>query len=148
LTTRGTKILYQRPALLEVLTTMMMVDVKHCGAKGVDPAAELTATWPQAVQPDPEAVARTLSLLDSAGAISTFMKVKMRSRAGMTPRSRRRCCASARTQPSTVPAGDPFNTGIDPNVEDPEAAPAPESEVQAGADEGLDAQDEPGLQAA
>jgi hypothetical protein len=46
---------------------MMMVDVVHCKAKGVDPAAELTASWPQAVQPDPEAVGRTLSLLDSAG---------------------------------------------------------------------------------
>ncbi|MFJ9101306.1 hypothetical protein ACIRJM_22895 [Streptomyces sp. NPDC102405] len=148
LATRGTKILYQRPALLEVLTTMMMVDVKHCGAKGVDPAAELTATWPQAVQPDPEAVARTLSLLDSAGAISTFMKVKMREPGWDDAEIKAEVLRIRGDTPSTVPAGDPFNAHVDPNVEDPEAAPAPESRVQAGADEGLDAQDEPGLQAA
>ncbi|MGV9278066.1 hypothetical protein [Streptomyces griseosporeus] len=76
LTTRGLKILYQRPALLDALTTMLLVDVTHCGAKGIDPMAELTASWPQAVQPDPEATARALSLLESAGAISTWMKVK------------------------------------------------------------------------
>lgn len=113
LTTRGLKILYQRPELLELLTTMLWVDVTHCGAKGVDPAAELTASWPQAVQPDPEATARTLSLLETAGAISTWMKVKM-----LHPewdddevveevaRIRQDKQAS-----NPIPAGDPFGTG-------------------------------------
>lgn len=145
LTTRGTKILYQRPALLEVLTTMMMVDVQHCGAKDVDPAAELTASWPQAVQPDPEAVARTLSLLDAAGAISTFMKVKMRS----PELDDNEVMAEVRRirddQQSAAPARDPFNTGADPNADqDPE-----EGDVHgAGAGEGQDAADAPGLKAA
>ncbi|MFE9850331.1 hypothetical protein ACFYPN_16175 [Streptomyces sp. NPDC005576] len=110
LTTRGLKILYQRPALLELLTTMMWVDVVHCGAKGVDPAAELTASWPQAVQPDQEATARALSLLESAGAISTFMKVKMREPswddAEVLAEVQR-----IREDQAAVPAGDPFNAG-------------------------------------
>lgn len=130
LTTRGLKILYQRPALLEVLTTMMWVDVKHCGAKGVDPAAELTASWPQAVQPDPEATARTLSLLESAGAISTFMKVKMREPAWddaeVLAEVRR-----IRDDKTQTPAGDPFNTGGgEPNEEQPD------DDVEPGFDEG------------
>lgn len=141
LATRGTKILYQRPALLDHLTTMMMVDVTHCGAKGVDPAAELTASWPQAVQPDPEATARTLQLLDSAGAISDFMKVKWRS----PDLDDEEVAAEVRRirddqRADNIPAGDPFNTdgGIDPNVDQEEGAEGPE----AGADEGLDETDE------
>lgn len=131
LTTRGLKILYQRPALLEHLTTLMWVDVKHCGAKGVDPAAELTASWPQGVQPDPEATARTLSLLDSAGAISTFMKVKMREPswddAEVLAEVRR--IRDDKTQ--EIPAGDPFNTGGGgPNEEQPD------DDVEPGFDEG------------
>ncbi|MFJ3141712.1 hypothetical protein ACIPJM_04575 [Streptomyces halstedii] len=130
LTTRGLKILYQRPALLEVLTTMMWVDVMHCGAKSIDPSVELTASWPQAVQPDPEATARTLSLLESAGAISTFMKVKMRSPelddAEVLAEVRR-----IRDDKSHTPAGDPFSTGGGaPNEEEPVG------EVEPGFDEG------------
>lgn len=146
LTTRGTKILYQRPALLELLTTMMMVDVKHCGAKDVDPAAELTASWPQAVQPDPEAVARTLSLLDAAGAISTFMKVKMRSPELDDAEVMAEVERIRDDKRSAMPVGDPFSTGLDPNVEqDPAEGDGPE----AGADESQDEEpDAPGLKAA
>jgi len=113
LTTRGLKILYQRPALLEVLTTMLQVDVVHCGAKGIDPGAELTASWPQAVQPDPEATARSLSLLESAGAISTWMKVKQlhpewddEDVAEEVARIR-----DDKQAANPIPAGDPFGTG-------------------------------------
>ncbi|MFM9616847.1 hypothetical protein ACKI14_02655 [Streptomyces turgidiscabies] len=147
LTTRGTKLLYQRPTLLEVLTTMMMVDVKHCGAKDVDPAAELTASWPQAVQPDPEAVARTLSLLDAAGAISTFMKVKWRSPelddADVMAEVRR----IRDDKESMSPAGDPFGARPDPNAEqDPQEGIDPEAGVDEGQDVGQDGK--PGLKAA
>ncbi|WP_237502607.1 hypothetical protein [Streptomyces sp. SID8374] len=130
LTTRGLKVLYQRPALLEHLTTLMWVDVTHCGAKGVDPAAELTASWPQAVQPDPEATARSLSLLEAAGAISTFMKVKMREPSWddteVLAEVRR-----IRDDKTAVPAGDPFSTGGEaPNKEQPDDG------VEPGYDEG------------
>ncbi|MFE7485475.1 hypothetical protein [Streptomyces sp. NPDC057552] len=129
LTTRGLKILYQRPALLEHVTTLMWVDVKHCGAKGVDPSVELTASWPQAVQPDPEATARTLSLLESAGAISTFMKVKMREPAWddaeVLEEVRR-----IRDDKSSVPAGDPFGARGEPDEE------RPDDDVEPGFDEG------------
>jgi hypothetical protein len=152
LTTRGTKILYQRPALLDHLTTMMMVDVRHCGAKGVDPAAELTASWPQAVQPDPEATARTLSLLDTAGAISDFMKVKWRSPElddAEVEAEVRRIRADKRAD--LVPAGDPFNTGggIDPNADLTADGTGDGSETAAGADEPQeDPGDEPALKVA
>jgi hypothetical protein len=137
LTTRGTKILYQRPALLDHLTTMMLVDVKHCGAKGVDPAAELTATWSPAVQPDPEATARTLSLLDAAGAISTFMKVRMREPSWDDNEVKAEVQRIREDKQSAVPAGDPYNTGgrlPDESNDETDADDAPE----AGSDEGQD----------
>lgn len=147
LTTRGTKLLYQRPALVEHLTTMMMIDVQHCDAKGVDPAAELTASWPQAVQPDPEAVARTLSLLDTAGAISTFMKVKMRQPEWDDAEIMAEVRRIRDDKQALSPAVDPFNAH-DPNA-DPTADPASDGQVQAGADEGQDQQDgQPDLKAA
>src|SRR5690606_1017285 len=136
LTTRGTKILYQRPALLEHLTTMLMVDVKHCRAKGLDPAAELTASWPQAVQPDPEATARTLQLLDSAGAISDFMKVKWRSPELDDTEVWAEVKRIREDKQSTSPAGDPFNTGggVDPDAD----AAGGSDGTEAGSDEGQD----------
>jgi A118 family predicted phage portal protein len=123
LTTRGTKILYQRPALLDLVTATMMVDVVHCRAKGVDPAAELTATWPQAVQPDPEAVGRTLSFLETAGAISTYMKVKTL-RPEWDEEEVLKEVARIRDDKQVanpIPAGDPFNTG---GGQDPQNDPA------------------------
>ncbi len=139
LTTRGLKILYQRPALLEVLTTMMMVDVTHCGAEGVDPAAELTASWPQAVQPDPEATARSLSLLDAAGAISTYMKVKMREPSWDEAEVLAEVHRIRDDKAQATPAGDPFSVGG-------ARGPAEEQsgdEVEPGFDEGQEAEEEP-----
>ncbi|MBH0243651.1 hypothetical protein I3W98_13615 [Streptomyces cavourensis] len=131
LTTRGLKILYQRPALLEVLTTMMWVDVTHCGAKKVDPAAELTASWPQAVQPDPEATARSLSLLESAGAISTFMKVKMREPSWDDTEVLAEVRRIREDKSAAVPAGDPFSTGGGELAEG-----EPDDGIEPGFDEG------------
>lgn len=147
LATRGTKLLYTRPALIEHLTTLMMVDVRHCGAKGVDPAAELTASWPQAVQPDQEATARTLSLLDAAGAISTFMKVKMRNPEWDEAEVMEEVERIREDGSSTVPAGDPFNTGGPATVAE---GPVVEDDVAGlGSDENLDEADaEPDLKAA
>ena len=149
LTTRGTKILYQRPALIEVLTTMMMVDVKHCGAQGVDSAAELTASWPQAVQPDPEATARALSLFDAAGSISTYMKVKMREPSWDHTDVMAEVQRIREDRSDAVPAGDPFNTGGDPNTDQEQGDG---NEPEAGSDEGQDETDEqddkPALKAA
>jgi hypothetical protein len=137
LTTRGLKILYQRPALLEVLTTMLHVDAVHCGATGIDPAAELTASWPQAVQPDPEATARALSLLESAGAISTWMKVKQlhpewddEQVAEEVARIR-----EDKTASNPIPAGDPFNTGGHPEDEDGDEPADDETEEDDQAEE-------------
>ncbi|MYX67371.1 A118 family predicted phage portal protein [Streptomyces sp. KhCrAH-43] len=138
LTTRGTKILYQRPALIEFLTTMMMVDVVHCGAKGVDPAVELTASWPQAVQPDQEATARALSLLDGAGAISTFMAVKQLHPEWDDLEVKAEVQRIREDKSAVVPAGDPFSTrGGEPDEPNDEEA-ATEDGPEAGADEGQD----------
>ncbi|MFD3520423.1 hypothetical protein [Streptomyces sp. NPDC058653] len=149
LATRGTKLLYTRPALIEHLTTLMMVDVRHCGAKGVDPAAELTASWPQAVQPDQEATARTLSLLDSAGAISTFMKVKMRSPELDDPEVMEEVERIREDRSSAVPAGDPFNTGGGvADDEDPDTEDGDEEAESAANDDEDEADGKPGLKAA
>ncbi|MET8113802.1 hypothetical protein [Streptomyces prasinus] len=141
LSTRGTKILYQRPALVDHLTTMMMIDVRHCKAKGVDPAAELTVSWPQAVQPDPESVARTLSLLDTAGAISTFMKVKMREPSWDDTEVWEEVQRIREDQRQTAaPAGDPFNTGGGEELNDEDDTD--DDTPEAGADEGQDEAEE------
>ncbi|MFJ1648001.1 hypothetical protein [Streptomyces sp. NPDC088258] len=121
-TTRGLKLLYQRPELVEVLRTMMMVDVAHCGARGVDPVAELTASWPDAVQPDPEAQARALSLLESAGAISTWMKVRRLNPEWDDGEIAAEVRRIREDQASAVPAGDPYNGDGGAPVE-PEGAP-------------------------
>ncbi|WP_086564922.1 hypothetical protein [Streptomyces africanus] len=140
LTTRGLKILYQRPALLDVLTTMLYVDVTHCGAKGVDPTVELTASWPQAVQPDPEATARTLSLLESAGAISTWMKVKTVHPEWDDDQVAEEVARirddKASAQP--IPAGDPFGgrPGQEDDEEPDEGAPEGEEEPEGEEDDG------------
>lgn len=76
LTTRGQKILYWRPALRDILGAWLDLDRAEFGAR-VDPDAELSVSWPQAVKPDMEATARTLTLLESAGAVSRYMKVKI-----------------------------------------------------------------------
>lgn len=142
LTTRGTKILYQRPALLEVLTTMMMVDVQHCGAKDVDPAAELTASWPQAVQPDQEATARALSLFDSAGSISTFMKVKMREPSWDDAEVMAEVQRIREDRTSAVPAGDPFNTGGGEEPEGPNLVDEEGNEADGEGDQNEDEAEE------
>lgn len=138
LTTRGTKILYQRPALIELLTTMMMVDVRHCGAKGIDPAAELTASWPQAVQPDQEATARALSLFDSAGAISTYMKVKLREPSWDEAEVMAEVQRIREDKSAAVPAGDPFSVGGGDSGEPDDEVEAGGDDPEAGADEGQD----------
>ena len=141
LTTRGLKILYQRPALLDVLTTMLMVDVTHCGAKGIDPMAELTASWPQAVQPDPEATARALSLLESAGAISTYMKVRTLhpdwdEEEVLKEVARIR---DDKASANPLPAGDPFGTGggqvDDPATDGGDGAPNDDQDGQEPGDQ-------------
>ncbi|MEU6057991.1 hypothetical protein [Streptomyces sp. NPDC047097] len=139
LTTRGLKLLYQRPALVEHLTTMLMVDFIHCGANMIDPGAELTAVWPRAVQPDPEAVARSLSLLESAGAISTYMKVKLREPEWDESEVLAEVRRIREDQSGGVPAGDPYGTGGGVDDEEPdEAEVESEGGTEAGADEGLD----------
>ncbi|MFJ2110612.1 hypothetical protein ACIOEX_01565 [Streptomyces sp. NPDC087850] len=145
-TTRGLKLLYQRPELVEVLRTMMVVDVAHCGARGIDPAAELTASWPDAVQPDPEVQARALSLLESAGAISTWMKVRRLNPEWDDVEIAAEVRRIREDQSLASPAGDPFGTGGGAPGE-PEDEPEG-GVVDAGADEGQDDEVEPAAEAA
>ncbi|MEC4016085.1 phage portal protein [Streptomyces sp. H27-D2] len=136
LTTRGLKILYQRPALIEVMTTLLLVDKTIFKAQ-VDPEAELTASWPQAVQPDQEATARSLALLESAGAISTWMKVKSLRPEWDDEEVAEEVQRIREDKTASMPAGDPFNRGGPLVPVDPEADP--EGEVpDAGSDPGED----------
>lgn len=109
LTTRGLKLLYERPGLVDALTTMLLIDKTHFGAP-VDPNADLTASWPAAVQPDQEAAARSLSLLESAGAISTWMKVKTLRPEWDDEQVAEEVARIRADKTSSTPAGDPFNT--------------------------------------
>lgn len=91
----------------------------------------MTASWPQAVQPDPEATARSLSLLESAGAISTYMKVKMRSPELDEPEVLAEVRRIRDDKAQQTPAGDPFNARSgEPNEEESD------DEVEPGYDEG------------
>lgn len=77
LATRDAKILYWRPEIIDLLGTMLEVDRVYFNTPGIDPAAELTLTFPDAVQPDPLQQAQALSLLRSAKAMSTQTMVQI-----------------------------------------------------------------------
>lgn len=75
MTTRGRKCEYWAPALRRILEAMLALDSVQfsSGVKVEVPTVE----FGDVVAPDPEATARTLQLLEAAGAISTYMKVKI-----------------------------------------------------------------------
>ncbi|MEE2041268.1 phage portal protein [Nocardiopsis sp. CT-R113] len=75
MTTRARKAMYWKPALRRILQALLALDaaVFDTGVEPVMPAVELGPV----VATDPESQARTLQLLDAAGAISTWAKVSM-----------------------------------------------------------------------
>lgn len=75
--TRSRKIDYWTPALRWAALTLQQMDSAFFGSPAVDPKADPNVEWPDAVSDDPEKMARTLQLLDAAGAISTRIKVEM-----------------------------------------------------------------------
>lgn len=74
LITRGRKIRYWRPGLLDLLEVYLDIDIEMFGADVV--AQRPALEWPDGVAVDPEAEARTLLALDQAGAMSTEEKVR------------------------------------------------------------------------
>ena len=74
-TTRARKIEYWKPALGRLAETALAIDAKHfrTGIKPVRPDVE----FPDGVTPDPEQLARTIQLLDSAKSVSTKTKVAL-----------------------------------------------------------------------
>jgi len=76
--TRGRKIGYMTPALRWAVTALQQMDTAIFGKAGPDPDQEdPNIEWPDTAQTDPEKEARTLQLLDAAGAVSTRIKVEM-----------------------------------------------------------------------
>lgn len=75
--TRGHKVRYERPGLLDMLQVLLAVGAVHFGWPTGDGPADIRIEFPPVVSEDPEARARTIQLLDAAGAISTMMKVMM-----------------------------------------------------------------------
>lgn len=73
--TRDRKIMYWRPAIAELLETLLAVDVAVFGS-GVKPQRP-DLHFGDGVSEDPESVARTLQLLTAAEAASTETKVRM-----------------------------------------------------------------------
>lgn len=74
-TTRARKINYWKPALRRLAETALMVDRAKFKTKA-EPAVP-DVEFPDGVATDPEALARTIALLDGAKAISTRTKVEM-----------------------------------------------------------------------
>lgn len=73
--TRARKIGYARRPLAHLSFVIQELGVAHYGARLTPTPAELE--WPDGASIDPETQARTLQLLDAAGAVSTREKVRM-----------------------------------------------------------------------
>lgn len=71
---RDAKIMHWRPALQEILETLLAVDAALFGSGATPEKPQVD--FGDTVSQDPESVARTLQLLHAAEAISTWMKVK------------------------------------------------------------------------
>lgn len=77
LMTRDRKIRSERPALASLARKMLSIDREVFKNTDADPDADVTVTFPDAVQDTDRQRAQAVSLLASAGAISTEMKVRM-----------------------------------------------------------------------
>jgi hypothetical protein len=73
--TRGHKTLYWSPALTEMASVLLQLDNAHFGGRSEVEEPEIE--WPDGVAEDMETIARTVQLLDAAGAVSTRTKVEM-----------------------------------------------------------------------
>lgn len=76
LATRDVKSLYWRPAIRHMLRVTAEVGRAHFGWS-TSGEKKPDVIFPEAVQPDPEVVARTIQLLDAATAVSTETKVML-----------------------------------------------------------------------
>jgi A118 family predicted phage portal protein len=74
-TTRGRKINYWRPALARLLEVTLEIDQAVFRSRVTPQRPRIE--WPDGIQPDPEALARTLQLLQAAQAASTDTKVRL-----------------------------------------------------------------------
>jgi A118 family predicted phage portal protein len=74
--TRDKKILYDKAAISRQASVALELDGKLFTGKGGGLFEQPVVTFPDVSQEDPEKLARTLSLLEAAGAISTYSKVK------------------------------------------------------------------------
>ncbi|WP_394685349.1 hypothetical protein [uncultured Microbacterium sp.] len=73
--TRDKKILYDKAAIARQASVALELDGKLFPGKGGGRFDQPVVTFPDVSQEDPEKLARTLSLLDAAGAISVWEKV-------------------------------------------------------------------------
>lgn len=73
--TRDKKILYDKAAISRQASVALELDGRLFPGKGGGRFEQPTVIFPDVSQEDPEKLARTLSLLDAAGAISTWEKV-------------------------------------------------------------------------
>ncbi|MBM0203532.1 phage portal protein [Micromonospora sp. STR1s_5] len=122
-TTRGRKIEYWRPALMRLWETALTIDAKvfKSKAKPVLPTVE----WPDGIAVDPEALARTIGLLEGAKAASTRTKVEMLHPDWDDKRIREevKLIDSQGMPPAVPPPGAAADQpdDLDPDAEDPDA---------------------------
>lgn len=115
--TRDKKILYDKAAISRQASVALELDGKLFPGKGGGRFEQPTVIFPDVSQEDPEKLARTLSLLDAAGAISTWEKVA-RANPDWSEDEIKVEVARIRKDRGTVPDPTTFD-GTDPAV-DPE----------------------------
>ncbi|WP_295851205.1 phage portal protein [uncultured Microbacterium sp.] len=118
--TRDKKILYDKAAISRQASVALELDAILFPGKGGGRFEQPTVTFPDVSQEDPEKLARTLSLLDAAGAISTWEKVA-RANPDWGEEEIKVEVGRIRTERGTAPDPTTFD-GTDPAVdpEDPE----------------------------
>jgi Phage portal protein, SPP1 Gp6-like len=75
--TRAVKIGYWTPQLRRLAAVLLQLDAMAFKTAGLQPDVPVEVEWPDAAAPDPESLARTLQLLDAAGAVSLRTKIEM-----------------------------------------------------------------------
>ena len=76
LTTRDNKISYWKPAVAQIIQAMLAIDREHLETEGLE-AQRPRVVFPEAITPDMEKIANTISILRTARVISQYNAIEM-----------------------------------------------------------------------
>lgn len=119
--------MYWKASMRRILQSFLALDAAHFNGTG-DPTKPITIELAPPEQPSMESVARTVQMLDAAGAISDYMKVTMRHPTWREPEVQEEV---ARIQKERTTEADPWARGNElagnqPAGDPPEGEPADE----------------------